>query len=334
MSKKSEISHMFTMLLIGLVVVILIVIGTMVVNNTLSSIQDIELADFADKISHDLKEATAKKGTSEYSYSLPSKVGKIIFVDSSNKEALLANAYVQNNPLIEDSIQSDEKKNMFVYSNRNELIKSFYIGSFALGQIADQICTGVGEINVTLGEIKMRITNKPGQGVFMGSECEGIRYSTFEGRFEDTVIPTIDGMMYLKILPGNEKITLRQDVSQQVNYNLLYFPNATMNTTEFALNSLNTELDRIFFNADTPDGSSIKYRIGFKDKDYNSWVFKGPNLSAYLPQHNGYYYTYAGQYITEPEFEYTSVKVEIDFFSNEDKTSTPVFNWLRLSHIE
>lgn len=332
MNKKGEIEHTFTLLLIAVVTIIIIIFGGTAIVKIMSSVEDVELADFASTFTEDIKRTNAKKGSDVFTYELPSKVKKIMIIDTTNKKALLNNDFVKSQPIIIDAVESDERKNMFLFTATDKLIKSFYIGEVSLGQIGSQVCTGIGVMNVSFSQLKIRITKKTGWPITIGDECNGLKYITFQGPFIDE----LSGVPHVKIIANDKQITLREDPIRMIDYQTVYFRNGTLNSTVFPINSSQT-IDRIFFSTIIPTGTDIKFRIGFKDNVYRDWSFFGPNLTANSASDKGYYYEYPGEYITRPEspvYPYSDVMIQIHFFATNDFLTTPTFNWAKISYYD
>ncbi len=335
-NKKSEVSHIFVTLLTLSVFIVIVIFGFGAIQKIMDTIQDTELANFANEIKEDLNLAGANKGSGLYSYKLPSKVKTIVFLDDTNKKALLNNDWVQSQPVIKDIVQSGEQKNMFLFSKTGKLIKSFYIGDITTGQIGTEICTGIGMMNISGSQMEMRISNLPGKGVMLGEECTGLLYVTFQGPYSDDILPIdISGNTRLDIGPSKRSIMINLNTVTGLAGIDSYFHNASLNTTPLNIIGVYDgveAIDRLFFSIDLPDDSDIRFRISFKSREFGDWVSYGPNLSADLPNETGYYYEYPGQYITPPGFTYDNVRVQIDMFANHNLTVTPIFNWLKLSY--
>jgi len=334
MNKKGEVEHIFTMLLISVVTIIIIVFGGTAVVKIMSSVEDVELADFASTFTEDIKRINAKKGSDVFTYELPSKVKKVLLIDTTNKKALLNNDFVKSQPIIMDVVESDERKNMFLFSATDKLIKSFYVGKVSLGQVGSQICTGIGMINVSFSQLKVRITKKTGWPVMIGDECEGLKYITFQGPFDNSLITS--GVPHVKIVANDRQVTLKEDPIRMIDYQTVYFRNGTLNSTEFPINS-SQAIDRIFFSTTIPTGTDIMFRIGYKDNVYRDWSFFGPNLTANNVNDEGYYYEYPGQYIVQPGspiYPYSDIMIQVHFFATNDFLTTPTFNWAKISYYD
>jgi len=331
MDKKAEIDNVIVMFLIVTVVVILLIFGMRAFWNTYSSLQDVELADFANALGENVKQRNAKGGSAVYEYHIPSKVKTLVVIDTTNKKALLHNDFIKKHPLLQDIIETEERKNMFLLNSKGDLLNSFYIGKISLGQFGDQSCTGVGIINITDSYLELRITKKGGEGLFLGEECEGLRYMVFQEPFND--MPGITA--HVALSSNEKKIQIAENKILMVDYQEVYFKNGTINSTEFDINSSQV-LDRFYFNVNLPDDTDIKFRMGYKDKMYGGWSFFGPNLTAATSMDPGYYYEYPGQYIVSPDttpyYPFTAVKVAIYFYSSTDLLTTPSFSWLKVSY--
>ncbi|MFT4297941.1 MAG: hypothetical protein ACMXX5_01995 [Candidatus Woesearchaeota archaeon] len=333
MNKKAEVEHTFTILIIVVVTIFLLIFGTIFIRNMITTIHDSELADFSKALEENIKQMSMSRGSRTYTYEMPSRVSKIILVDTTNRRALLRNDIIKENPLLYDSIDSGHHNNMFLFSSNGDLIRSSYIGDISLGQFGDQICTGIAVIDDIRSRLEIMMTSRPGMDVILGEDCEGLNYVAFQGPFSQDIITDMDRFPHIELTGNRRQISLRKDEIRMVDYQALYFSNGSINSTPFNLNSYaGQKVDRIFFSTDTPGDTDALFRMGFRN-NIGQWHFYGPNLTASSDDID-YYYSYPGQYITLPGFNYTQVKVEIHLFSSEDNLRTPIFHWLRLSYFE
>jgi hypothetical protein len=336
MNKKAEMEHMFTTLITIAVVIIILIFGSITITKTLNRLQEIELVDFANKLQENIKQMDSIRGSRVFTYEIPSRIKTIMFIDTTNQRALLNNEVIKNNPLLYDSVQTPDNINMFLLSKKGDLIKSFNIGEITIGQFGDQECTGVGILEINIRTIQLRITNKPGTGIVLGEECLGMKYYAFQGPFDENIVTQTGGIQRLQITGNRRQITLiNNELEIGPNYEEVYFQNGSINTSLVNINSMaGMRVDRIFYSTDTPADTDILFRVGFKNSNNNQWNFYGPNITALDNQTEQYYYYYPGQYITQPDYNYSQVKAQIWLFASEDKLITPTFHWLTLSYYD
>jgi hypothetical protein len=334
MNKKAETENLLTMALIIAVVIILIIFGSITIVKTISHFQDLEVVDFSNMVAENIKQMSASRGSRVYTYEIPSKVKTIVFLDLNNPEALKRHDLIKSNALLRDSVETGDGRNLFLFSANGNLINSFNIGDITVGQFGDSVCDSVGIIDVNIRSLDLRVSNLPGTGIFLGEECEGLNHFAFQGPFNENVVTDVGTIQRLQLTSNRRQITLIEDEHRQIDYQSLYFENATLDSTVFDINSnFGMSVDRIFFSVDTPGNTNILFRVGFRNSNTGDWNLYGSNITA-TSDDIDYYYIYSGQYITEPDYDYNQVKVQILFLASNDLSLTPRFNWLRLSYFD
>ncbi|MCB9359008.1 hypothetical protein H6503_03705 [Candidatus Woesearchaeota archaeon] len=324
LSRKSEVNQIFIFLIAIVVIGVILTIGIVSVVNLMSNIEDVEMAKFAEDLQQDIKQASVKKGSTINEYRLPSKIGSMVFLDKTNKKALLNNQFVQERPIISDSIESGEKMNLFLFSKSGNLLKSYYVGEIGVGQFGDQVCTGVGFLNSSFGKVSIRMTNKPGIGMVLGEECTGLNYIAFQGPFTNDMLPTSEGVPHIAITSNKQALVLAEDIIRTTPEQPIYFDNGSINSSIMPIDAV----DRIFFSASADDDSEIRYKVGFRETS-GYWHFFGPNVTDAES-----YYSYSGQKVTEPSWAYDAAMIEISMHSNYQHTVSPQVNWVKLSYFE
>ncbi|MFT4303600.1 MAG: hypothetical protein ACMXYG_03475 [Candidatus Woesearchaeota archaeon] len=330
LSKKSETNTFFIIIITLIVTAMIVGIGTITIRNIIGTVEDVEIIKFVETLESDIKLMAVKRGSAIYEYQLPERIDSLIFIDKTNKRALLNNDFIKRNPIIYDSIESGQNRNIFLFDRMGNLVNSFYIGEINVGQFGNQICTGVGFLNSTFGRINIRITNQPGVGITLGDECKDMDCFLFQGPFRDNIIENIQGFPRVKIIGNRYVIQLAENQARTTPENIIYFSNGSINTTAWDLSSNTYSADRIYFSSRDEGESKVLYRIGFQEIA-GYWHFFGPNLTANSDEED-YYYTYSGQYITEPSWEYKAIKANIEFQSDYHNTTTSSFDWLRLCY--
>lgn len=303
----------FGFLITTIIIGIIVVFGFMLVGNTTRSIEDIKLIRFANSLKNDIEQTSALKASRYLTYDLPAIAKRVIILDLGSKDSLLKdNEFISKNPIIYDALESQTGDNLYIFDENDAILDSFNIGDIIVGQFGDERCSGIAIIDMVLTELKLRVVRKSGGKMFIGEECEGLKYSVFRGPFSDDIYPDVNIARITRTV-NDQRITLRK------NYDGTYISNGTGFARNFDING---DLDRIFFQGFVPEGTDFKMQIGF-DGNYS-----GPDGT------NETYYTYTGQYITTIVDDYDNVDVKFIFFSNEYKTKSPYIDLIKLSYYE
>lgn len=313
MNKKAMESHVFTSLITVIVIAIILIFGFALVKKTTSSVEEIKLAGFSNSLRNDIEQTSALKAVRYFKYDLPAIANKVIIVDLGNTGALLENDYVKTHPIIADAIEGKTGENLFIVDKVDNLVNSFKIGDVSLGQFGDEKCSGIAIIPVVLSQIELKVSKKGNGMMFLGEECEGLKYSVFRGPFSDNIYPDANYIGRIERDINNQRISLRR------NLDGTYMSNGTGIARDFDING---ELDRLFFDGFEPDGTDILLQI-----DFGNGTYIGPDMT------NETYYSYSGQYITKPDV-ITKVNVMFILFTDDTKSKSPLLDMIRLSYYE
>lgn len=328
LNKKSEVHNVMVFIIVSFVVVLLIIFGIVTIRNIIGVLGDYEMVSFVEELTEDIKMISTKKSVKVATYDVPESVKKIVFLDMKYRHILLDNPFVQQDPILYDAVETNQKINMFLYDSDNKLIKGFYIGDIELGQFGSETCTGVGVIEVHERRAEIRITKKPGLSLFLGEDCEGLKYAYFSyPDFDDSIFPGL--VKKAEIVDGN-KIRIKLDQTTGRFFNISLF-----NTTLLDINS--SEIDRLhrfYYRIETPEDSEIKFRIGFLKSSNKKWIFYGSDMTARDELDPGYYYTENGRFIPRPGFEFDDVKVEATMLPSFGRKLSPALRNVIISYFE
>jgi len=307
-------SQVFIGMITIVVIAVIALFGFSLLKSTTSSIEDIKLIDFADKLKNDIEQTSTLKAVKYFNYEVPAIVDKVIIIDSGNKDGVLNQNYIKTNPIIVDSIKSGEGRDLFFMDSQDNIINSFDIGDISVGQFGDKKCSGVALIDIQGSMLELRLANKGNGKIFIGEDCKGLKYSVFRGPFNDNIFEYTNRINSIERTQNDRRIILKR------NNDGSFFKNGTGLSNRFTIDG---DLDRLFFDGFVPDNSHIKFQIKFKNE------YIGPDLTKDT------FYTYSGQYITlPPEFNNKYVKVKFILISNEEQTKTPYLDMIRLSYYE
>tara|TARA_Y100000310_G_scaffold47186_1_gene43789 strand:+ start:16958 stop:17428 length:471 start_codon:yes stop_codon:yes gene_type:complete len=125
--RKGQITgNVFTYIFAIIIIALILLLGYKYIFETKENIQETELILFKNKLTSDIEAISSDFGSSKtVSYSLQAE---LCLFDLENKEDIIFPD--DFNPLIKDSINSNIKKNAFVFSN--SIFQSYYIGDIEI----------------------------------------------------------------------------------------------------------------------------------------------------------------------------------------------------------
>ena len=131
--KRGQLSgNVFIYMFAIIVIALILILGYKYILTTKESIVKTDLILLKNKLSSDIEAISSDFGSSKkVSYSIPDQAELCLFDLDKNNE-ILNNLPSNFNPLIKDSIESNVKKNTFVF---NEVIfESYYIGNIEINE--------------------------------------------------------------------------------------------------------------------------------------------------------------------------------------------------------
>jgi len=120
--------YLFAIIIIGLT----LILGYEYISSTKENIVKSNLILFKNKLTSDIESIASDYGSSKkVSYSIPYSAELCLF-DLDKNDEILSNLPTNFNQLIKDSIQSNIKKNAFVF--RNSIFESYYLGYIEISE--------------------------------------------------------------------------------------------------------------------------------------------------------------------------------------------------------
>ncbi len=115
MQKRGQISaQALLMILGGIIVVMVLIVGYGFISKAKKSADNTEFVQFKAKLTNDIKQMGTDYGSyKKVSFKVPLQVEQVCVADLMHKEEILDSKALQHFPLIEDSLESGAKQNIF-----------------------------------------------------------------------------------------------------------------------------------------------------------------------------------------------------------------------------
>lgn len=334
---KAQSSFGFKQILTLVVFIALALFGTIAIVNIFSSMKDAEVVLFLDQLMTDIEVVKTSRSATVNTYTLPNSVDSLLFIDRSYKDILLEEDVITYNPVILDSLTSEQDINLFVLGRNGEVIRSANIGNVNIRQFRGTGCLGLAHLNSTFGSVELPLSLGPGGSLNIGDECDGLFYKSFTEPFDSDIFDTMDEPVYGELSANNRRIMIRENAMTGTGTHFDRF-NFTLPSSDRFFLRHTSRIDRIHYNGLTPSDSQIKFRIGFMNSSGDVGFF-GPNISANSEDDEGYFYTTNGQRIIYPSEDspyanFIRMDVGVYMFASSDLRQTPELYGVHISYFK
>ncbi len=139
-SKKAQSNYMLRYIIISIFFVVLIIFSYKILTGFKEEQRQAISIELKEKIKAAIEVISTNKGTrDEGLFGVPSGTDWVCFVDTSKRQELLKNPFLDKYILIKESIASFSKENMFIIKG-SEVVSSEYIGEICLDDYPYYIC--------------------------------------------------------------------------------------------------------------------------------------------------------------------------------------------------
>jgi len=131
--KRGQISgNVFIYIFAIIVIALILILGYKYISSTKENIAKTDLILLKTKLTSDIESISSDFGSSKkVSYSIPDQA-ELCLIDLDKKDEILSNLRSNFNALIKDSIESNVKKNAFVFNK--DIFESYYLGDIEINE--------------------------------------------------------------------------------------------------------------------------------------------------------------------------------------------------------
>lgn len=290
--------------------IFIILFGYNAIMKLMNTSADAEVGIFTNTIKTDLEVVAAQRSTIERQYELPNNVGSVIIVDRAFRNVLTEDEILRQYPLVIDSLDTGELRNIFFFTRTGNFLYSDYIGDIEIGSFDGEPCKGYAIIENAFGMITLPLsfTGK----LFIGESCPGQRIISFAGPFNQ--MQDLADYNDIEIASTLQRITLRLDRDVDLGD---YVQQGHFLTRNLPIDS-SMNPQRLYFRAQIPEGARLQFQMGYNMSDDSGWKFSGPSGD------DTYYENY-GQVLTVPEGDFNAMRINVTMQRSPERTSPEIY---------